>query len=104
MIRLAIIVSHPIQYYALVDGGVVAANPGMCAYAEAIKLGHPDVLMVSLGTGELREGAGSTQAFCLPWPRSTSRSPGSLVPAPRLTGSVEGIIGDPPASRIPRAH
>ena len=44
----------PIQYYALVDGGVVAANPGMCAYAEAIRLGHPDVLMVSLGTGELR--------------------------------------------------
>jgi len=44
----------PLQYYALIDGGVIANNPAMCAYAEAIKMGHPDVLMVSIGTGELR--------------------------------------------------
>lgn len=41
-------------YYALVDGGIDAGNPAMCAYAEAIKMGQSDggVLMVSLGTGE----------------------------------------------------
>lgn len=47
----------PLQYYALIDGGVIANNPAMCAYAEAIKMGKVDgagVLMVSLGTGELR--------------------------------------------------
>jgi patatin-like phospholipase/acyl hydrolase len=40
--------------YALVDGGIDAANPAMCAYAEAIKMGQSggEVLMVSLGTGE----------------------------------------------------
>ena len=47
--------ADPILYYALIDGGVVAGNPAMCAYAEAMKMGHDgDVLMVSLGTGELR--------------------------------------------------
>jgi uncharacterized protein len=43
-----------LQYYALIDGGVVAGNPAMCAYAEAIKMGNPDVMLVSLGTGEMR--------------------------------------------------
>lgn len=41
----------------LVDGGVVANNPAMCAYAEA--LAHDgfadDVLIVSLGTGQVQE-------------------------------------------------
>jgi patatin-like phospholipase/acyl hydrolase len=39
---------------ALVDGGIDAGNPAMCAYAEAIKMGKAGggVLMVSLGTGE----------------------------------------------------
>lgn len=49
--------SDPLQYYALVDGGVIAGNPAMCAYAEAIKmggLGDGGALMVSLGTGDLR--------------------------------------------------
>jgi len=50
--------ADPLQYYALIDGGVIANNPAMCAYAEAIKMGCLDndrgVLMVSLGTGELR--------------------------------------------------
>jgi uncharacterized protein len=39
---------------ALVDGGVYANNPAMCAYVETKKL-HPDVddvLVVSLGTGQ----------------------------------------------------
>jgi patatin-like phospholipase/acyl hydrolase len=43
-----------VEYFSLVDGGVYASNPAMCAYAEA-RRHHPDreVLMVSLGTGEL---------------------------------------------------
>jgi uncharacterized protein len=46
----------PLNYYALIDGGVVAGNPAMCAYAEAIKMGHAvdDVVVVSLGTGEFK--------------------------------------------------
>lgn len=44
----------PLDYYALIDGGVFANNPAMCAYAEA-KAQDPraDVLLVSFGTGEL---------------------------------------------------
>jgi len=46
----------PLNYYALVDGGIVAGNPALCAYAEAMKMGKAadDVLLVSLGTGEFR--------------------------------------------------
>jgi uncharacterized protein len=41
-------------YSALIDGGVFAVNPAMCAYAEARRGGAaPDVLLVSLGTGQL---------------------------------------------------
>jgi len=41
-------------YLALVDGGVFANNPAMCAYAEALKAGEDvGVLVASLGTGEL---------------------------------------------------
>jgi uncharacterized protein len=42
------------DYYALVDGGVYANNPAMCAFAE-MRAQHPqaDVLLVSIGTGEL---------------------------------------------------
>lgn len=41
------------RYYALIDGGVYANNPGMCLYAEARNT-RPgkDMLMVSLGTGQ----------------------------------------------------
>ncbi|MBD2413568.1 patatin [Nostoc calcicola FACHB-389] len=42
-------------YHALIDGGVFANNPAMCAYAE-VKSVYPndtDVLVVSIGTGEL---------------------------------------------------
>jgi patatin-like phospholipase/acyl hydrolase len=49
------------EYYALVDGGVFAANPAMCAFVEARKL-HPrrkDFMVLSLGTGELTR--------CLPY-------------------------------------
>jgi uncharacterized protein len=40
--------------YSLVDGGVFANNPAMCAYAEVCR-DHPkaEVLLLSLGTGEL---------------------------------------------------
>ena len=42
------------QYRYLVDGGVFANNPALCAYAEAISIGksRDDILLVSLGTGE----------------------------------------------------
>ncbi len=42
------------EYYSLIDGGVYANNPAMCAYAEMMR-DHPssEVLLVSLGTGEL---------------------------------------------------
>jgi patatin-like phospholipase/acyl hydrolase len=44
----------PLPYVALIDGGVFANNPAMCAYAEALKGAEDDeVLLVSLGTGEL---------------------------------------------------
>jgi patatin-like phospholipase/acyl hydrolase len=42
-------------YYALIDGGVYANNPAMCAYVEAV-CAQPELceyLVVSLGTGEL---------------------------------------------------
>jgi uncharacterized protein len=43
-----------VEYFSLVDGGVFASNPAMCAYAEARRY-HPEreVMLVSLGTGEL---------------------------------------------------
>ncbi|MGE5544611.1 MAG: patatin-like phospholipase family protein [Bacillota bacterium] len=41
------------RYYALIDGGVYANNPGMCLYAEACKTcPGKEILMVSLGTGQ----------------------------------------------------
>jgi uncharacterized protein len=39
---------------SLVDGGVFATNPAMCAYAEARRrFGDAELFLVSLGTGEL---------------------------------------------------
>ncbi|BAP55054.1 patatin [Thioploca ingrica] len=39
-------------YYSLLDGGIFANNPAMCAFAEAMKSYSPaNLLMVSLGTG-----------------------------------------------------
>ena len=44
----------PSDYFALVDGGVFANNPGMCGWAEARALGLPeDTVVLSLGTGSL---------------------------------------------------
>lgn len=47
--------SGPAGYFSLVDGGVFANNPGLCAYVDALaEVAHRDeVLMVSLGTGSL---------------------------------------------------
>lgn len=45
------------EYYSLIDGGVYANNPALCAYAEA-RVAWPEserVLLVSLGTGELTQ-------------------------------------------------
>ncbi|HTE63129.1 MAG TPA: patatin-like phospholipase family protein [Solirubrobacteraceae bacterium] len=40
--------------YPLIDGGVFAVNPSMCAYADVVAAGRADELelMLSLGTGE----------------------------------------------------
>lgn len=53
---------HASEYRVLVDGGMVANNPALCAYIEAIESARrekgrpanyrPEVLLVSLGTGE----------------------------------------------------
>jgi uncharacterized protein len=54
---LKIETADPLNYYALVDGGLVAGNPALCAYAEAVKLGkigEGGVALLSIGTGELR--------------------------------------------------
>jgi patatin-like phospholipase/acyl hydrolase len=42
------------DYYSLIDGGVFANNPAMCAYAEVLR-DHPgaEVAVLSLGTGQL---------------------------------------------------
>lgn len=54
----------PVDYYALVDGGVFANNPAMCAYVEARRIldakdsPYPpgtDALVVSMGTGQLTD-------------------------------------------------
>lgn len=53
-----------VDYYALVDGGVFANNPAMCAYVEAREIleardsvspSETDLLVVSLGTGQLTD-------------------------------------------------
>jgi patatin-like phospholipase/acyl hydrolase len=43
------------EYYSLIDGGVYANNPALCAYVEAKAAfpDHKDAVVVSLGTGEL---------------------------------------------------
>ncbi len=48
-------VNPPVDYYALIDGGVFANNPAMCAYSEAKKVFGKDeeILLVSIGTGQL---------------------------------------------------
>jgi patatin-like phospholipase/acyl hydrolase len=48
--------ASPAPDYALVDGGVFANNPGMCAFvdAHAGQARAEDTLMVSIGTGEPR--------------------------------------------------
>lgn len=52
--------ADPLDYYALIDGGVVAGNPALCAYAEAVRMVREAggdtgaIAVVSLGTGELK--------------------------------------------------
>ncbi len=43
----------PSKWYTLVDGGVVATNPAMCAFAAALDAGQraDDILLVSVGAG-----------------------------------------------------
>ncbi len=44
-----------VDYLALIDGGVFANNPAMCAYAEAKKIfgKNEDIIIVSIGTGQM---------------------------------------------------
>jgi patatin-like phospholipase/acyl hydrolase len=43
-----------LMYFSLVDGGVFANNPAMCAYAEVMRMAKNNKLfVVSLGTGEM---------------------------------------------------
>ena len=48
------------EKFVLVDGGVVANDPALCAYSEAIKFsnvaGIKDMIIVSLGTGKKLQG------------------------------------------------
>lgn len=48
-------IDGPNNYYALVDGGLFAYNPAMCAYVEALERlpQYDGIILVSLGTGEL---------------------------------------------------
>jgi predicted acylesterase/phospholipase RssA len=52
------------DYFALIDGGVYANNPAMCAYAEARSIWpeETDFLVVSLGTGQLTRSIPYDQA------------------------------------------
>lgn len=58
------------EEYALIDGGVFANNPAMCAYAEARKLTFGDIanpistdmILLSLGTGSVNKGYPYDQA------------------------------------------
>jgi uncharacterized protein len=63
--------SDPLDYYALIDGGVVAGNPALCAYAEAVRMVRESdadpagIVVVSLGTGELRNPLRYDRAYNL---------------------------------------
>ena len=52
-------VNNPDQSHVLIDGGVVANDPTLCAYSEALKFdgvtGIKDMLILSLGTGNNHE-------------------------------------------------
>ncbi|ACK73010.1 Patatin [Gloeothece citriformis PCC 7424] len=49
--------NNPGEYYVLIDGGVYANNPALCAFMEAQTIygKERDFLVVSLGTGEYTE-------------------------------------------------
>jgi predicted acylesterase/phospholipase RssA len=72
-------------YYALVDGGVFANNPAMCALAEAKAAFPPDsrFLVVSLGTGQLTR----------PIPYAEAQDWGLLGWAPQILNVVfDGVL------------
>jgi patatin-like phospholipase/acyl hydrolase len=43
------------DFLALIDGGVIANNPSICAYVEAMKAKPKNILLVSIGTGTLEK-------------------------------------------------
>jgi patatin-like phospholipase/acyl hydrolase len=86
------------DYFALVDGALVAYNPGLCAYVEARQL-YPeakDFLVVSLGTGQLtrrlpydRGGGPSARAA----PAAGPARPQALLPIPGAPGHRQRRYG-----------
>jgi hypothetical protein len=69
----------------LVDGGVFANNPGMCAYVDRDTPGQPsEVTMVSLGTGQLTR----------PLPYEKAKDWGLLGWAPRVLDVVFDGMSD----------
>jgi len=71
--------------YALVDGGVFANNPAMCAYAEILAEDRSaDVMMVSLGTGQLNR----------PYPYQEAKDWGLLGWARRIFDVVLDGVSD----------
>lgn len=55
-LKLAAQPGDKLDYYALVDGGVFANNPAMCAFAEARTLDpNREIVLVSVGTGQGRK-------------------------------------------------
>ena len=69
-------IDGPSDYYALIDGAVFACNPGMCAYVHALERfpEAEDILMVSLGTGELTRLLGSALNATISGPRALAPS------------------------------
>ena len=62
----AVISSLAEESYHLVDGGVFAGNPALCAYVEARKLEHQpeaeNMLILSLGTGQVQDPTACSHA------------------------------------------
>lgn len=75
------------QYWDLIDGGVFANNPAMCAYVEALGINpEADICLVSLGTGAVPPTSYASKAKtwgALGWVRPivtiTMEGPGDTV-------------------------
>lgn len=109
--------SHEVDGRALVDGGVFAANPVIAAIAEALKrttdqpanLTPNDLLVVSVGTGQHKQGFGQSQVSGwgkLGWIRPRGEDPAILDAM--LDGSSDAadhwahmLLNHPPGADLP---